>query len=208
MVNQKQILRKKRQPWLLLILFLIFLVPMILAWLLYEEGDKGISKTVNRGQLIQPPIAMSQLALKDLEGQAYDQKSLRGKWLMLYISPTPQCQEDCQKKLYFMRQIQIATGKDMDRIQRVMLTLPKQKPDPHLEQLLQTDFAGTTHLLIAQKDFQKGMQSSATTTLAMTQGYLYLVDPLGNIMMGYPMAANPSDIFKDLRKLLKVSQIG
>jgi len=39
-------------------------------------------------------------------------------------------------------------------------------------------------------------------------GYLYFVDPHGNIMMGYAPDAKPSGQFKDLKHLLKLSHIG
>lgn len=37
---------------------------------------------------------------------------------------------------------------------------------------------------------------------------IYLVDPLGNLFMYYQSSTNPMDILKDLKKVLKVSQIG
>jgi hypothetical protein len=37
---------------------------------------------------------------------------------------------------------------------------------------------------------------------------VYLVDPLGNLMMRYPEGADGKRMLKDLRRLLKVSQIG
>ena len=37
---------------------------------------------------------------------------------------------------------------------------------------------------------------------------LYIIDPLGNLMMSYPPDINPRGIMKDLKKLLKFSRIG
>ena len=37
---------------------------------------------------------------------------------------------------------------------------------------------------------------------------IYLVDPLGNGFMYYSATVNPLDILKDLKQVLKVSQIG
>jgi ABC-type dipeptide/oligopeptide/nickel transport system ATPase subunit len=44
--------------------------------------------------------------------------------------------------------------------------------------------------------------------LNTVEGAIYFIDPMGNIMMRYKPTANPSKIFKDLSKLLRVSQIG
>jgi len=37
---------------------------------------------------------------------------------------------------------------------------------------------------------------------------IYLIDPLGNIMMRFPSDLEPGKVLKDLKHLLKVSRIG
>ena len=37
---------------------------------------------------------------------------------------------------------------------------------------------------------------------------VYIVDPNGNLVLYYDMARNPKDILQDLKKMLRVSQIG
>ena len=36
----------------------------------------------------------------------------------------------------------------------------------------------------------------------------YIIDPAGNLMMSYPASADPNYIKKDIKRLLKTSQIG
>ena len=38
--------------------------------------------------------------------------------------------------------------------------------------------------------------------------HIYLIDPLGNVMMCYPKTATAKGMKKDLKRLLKVSRIG
>ena len=38
--------------------------------------------------------------------------------------------------------------------------------------------------------------------------YIYLVDPLGNLMMRYPRDPDPAKLVKDLQRLLRYSRIG
>jgi len=38
--------------------------------------------------------------------------------------------------------------------------------------------------------------------------HIYLVDPLGNLMLRFPAQVDPKGMMKDLRLLLKASQIG
>ena len=42
----------------------------------------------------------------------------------------------------------------------------------------------------------------------MRAGRVYLVDPLGNLMMGYQPEDEPSGMIKDLERLLKYSGLG
>jgi hypothetical protein len=46
------------------------------------------------------------------------------------------------------------------------------------------------------------------TAPASARDHLYLIDPLGNLMMRFPREADPQRIRKDLGHLLKVSRIG
>lgn len=39
-------------------------------------------------------------------------------------------------------------------------------------------------------------------------GRIYVVDPLGNLMMSYARTAEPKGLLEDLKKLLKYSRIG
>jgi hypothetical protein len=43
---------------------------------------------------------------------------------------------------------------------------------------------------------------------ALPGNYIYLVDPLGNLMMRFPAEPDPSKLIKDLQRLLKYSRFG
>jgi cytochrome oxidase Cu insertion factor (SCO1/SenC/PrrC family) len=206
-MNTTTVNNNRRALYIVLTIVLIFLIPIILAWWFYQQGGIYGEKAVNRGTLIQPPGDISKLVLQTESGKTYDQKQFHGHWLMLYTLPSS-CDQNCQKMLYNMRQIRLATGTDMDRIQRVLLAFNNNPAEQQLQQLLQTKYKGTLYVVAQANQFQQIMPDPAMSKLALTQGYLYLVDPLGNIMMGYAMSTNPSDILKDLQRLLRVSQIG
>jgi cytochrome oxidase Cu insertion factor (SCO1/SenC/PrrC family) len=197
----------KKPLFTVIIIFALFVVPFVLAWVLYEEQDT-FGKPSNNGQLIQPPLDLAKLSLQTLDKKPVDQKTLRGKWLLLYINPNPICDEACQKNIYNIRQIRTATGKEAERVQRAIITFSGQKPDAQLQTLLKGPFAGTSHFLANKQQVQQFLASSPEAKLAIQTGSIYLVDPLGNVMMEYAPKANPSGIFKDLTRLLKVSQIG
>lgn len=188
------------------IIFLLFFVPLLAAWILYDSGKTIGEGTTNHGQLIQPPRNLYDLNLMDTNGGPLQQPFHR-HWLLLYISPTT-CGQGCEKNLYYMRQIWKATNKNAYRVQRAILTFAGNPSDAKLNQLLAGDYRGTVHVIADKQQFTQVMAGLPSTDLALNGGYLYLVDPLGNIMMAYAPDVNPSGIFKDLEKLLKISQIG
>ncbi len=201
---------------ILLILILLFCIPLGIAWLLYKTNDGTGAKLTNRGQLVTPPFSISLLKLRNSKGVLLDnkltnrkikpsrEKRSNGQWLILYLYPGS-CDKRCQKGLYNMRQIRLATGKNMDRIERAILTYQNGTPLP---KIMQTEFAGTRHFSINKQQFTKVIQQHVKAPYALQPGTIYLVDPLGNVMMTYKPGAESSAIFKDLKRLLKVSQIG
>lgn len=188
---------KQKPIWLLLFLFIVFFLPLLLAWLQYSQKYSFTSGLTNHGELINPPFPINELQIHHFSQQ--------GKWLILLFYPRP-CTSSCQHALYQMRQIRIALDADSDRLQRAILT--DQTPDPELTPLLQTDYAGTLHLIVDPRRLANAMKKHTHTTHELQNGTLYLVDPHGNVMMFYPPQADPKGIFNDLQRLLKVSQIG
>lgn len=202
--------------WVFVIIFLIFLIPFLLAK--FFISDKNIHyKTTNYGYLIQPPIDITELKLYNAKGQLLDNKVYKryrrvsatrttGKWLLLTINTKTTCDIKCAESLYKIRQIRIATGKNQDRIQRAILTF-NNGPHPKLKEILRGPYRGTYDLSTNYRAFAKHVAriKSANKT---KNASIYLVDPLGNMMMLYGPDAKPMKLLKDLNKLLKVSQIG
>lgn len=198
---------KNKSPMLLLtFLGIIFILPTVLAWIVYHEHGGIFHKTSNYGELIIPPRDLGKLTLYTPDGKIFSQEVLRKKWLMLYVNPGL-CSNNCEKELYNMRQIRLATGKESERVQRAIVTM-QGHADDQLTKLIETNYQGTFQLQTSIKELQQWLAGLSAAPLAIKEGYLYLVDPLGNVMMEYPVSADPSGIYKDLKKLLKVSQIG
>jgi hypothetical protein len=111
------------------------------------------------------------------------------------------CEADCVEQLTLMRQLRLATGKDRDRIERVLLVTGSSLPAPDVL----APFAGTVVLRASAEALQTLLPVAAGTSVA---DHVYLVDPLGNLMMRYPKSPDGSRIRKDLERLLRVSRIG
>ena len=119
-----------------------------------------------------------------------------------------QCDKNCETWLYNIRQVRRATGKHRGRVERIILTFNSERKDPKLHSLLQHEYTGTQHLSTQQSLFTKIIKRNVHADYALKQGTIYVVDPHGNVMMTYRPDASPTDIYKDMERLLKVSQIG
>jgi len=160
-------------------LFLVGLVcvaPFVLGTAAYFFGWAPGSAS-NYGELIAPR------AVPGME-------SLRGKWVLV-IFDAAACAAYCEKKLYFMRQVRRAQGKEMDRVERLWVLTDAGKPRAELLAAIE----GTRIQAV------NAFESNATD-------HIYLVDPLGNLMMRFPRDPDPSKMVKDLQRLLKYSRIG
>ena len=200
--------KKSKKPfWVLTILLLLFAIPLLLAWFFTAENDHLGQGTTNHGQLLLPPLDLSKLDLRDNQSQSILPSLWKGRWLLLYVSHGT-CNEACAKDLYYLRQIRTATGKYSERVQRGVLTFSDQAADAKLQQMLNTEFAGTLHLVTTSAGFANFIRNTPDEKLALQQGGIYLVDPLGNVLMRYQQNTDPMGIYKDLMRLLKISNIG
>lgn len=200
--------KNRRSLFIILILLLIFILPFQAAKKLYLDGTNFFPKAkIQHGYLIKSPLKINQLTLYDFEGKLFDTQKLHGKWLLLYTGPN-NCSALCKKNLYQLQQIHIATGKDQSRVLRVRLSFDITRPGRPYGPPRPAGGEGITNLMVDKQEFSEFINNLPTKMLALSIGAIYLVDPLGNVMLSYTLDANPSGILKDLKHLLGVSQIG
>lgn len=193
---------KKPAPqsrWKLYLVIAICASPLVFSYLAYYVIKPG--GRTNYGTLLDPrdypmPVLHSVL----LGGPATELDAYKGKWIMLQVS-SGNCLDTCKKTLTNMRQIRLIQGKDMDRIERVLL-VTDQAP---IETQLLREFDGTHILRADVKAVQGWLPVDAGSSV---EDRLYLIDPLGNLMMRYSVDADPNKIKKDITKLLYASSIG
>jgi cytochrome oxidase Cu insertion factor (SCO1/SenC/PrrC family) len=191
---------QSREQWKLFLIIAICAAPMIASYFTYYV-IKPESRT-NYGTLLDPrkyPIPTS-LATATLAGQQTSLEAFKGKWIMLLVNGG-NCDEACRTKLYDIRQLRLTQGKDMDRIERVWLITDKEP----LDTTLMREYDGT-HMLRTNPEAVKAWLPVDENTAP--SDHIYLIDPLGNLMMRYPKDADPNKIKRDLVKLLKASRIG
>lgn len=128
-------------------------------------------------------------------------EAFRGKWVMLTVDSAI-CDEHCAKRLYLIRQLRLTQGKEKDRIERVLIL---SNPGPARFAAEQVDALEKVHEGLHQLTMD---QAQRLQLLGQDDKAIYLVDPLGNLMMRFPEDPDPSRMKKDLSKLLKWSRVG
>ena len=178
---------------------LVCAAPMIISYLMYYV-IKPEGRT-NYGDILDPrQYPIPDLGATDLDGKPLTLKAFEGKWIMLNIDAGA-CDETCNRQLYEMRQLRTAQGKEMDRIERVWL-ITDAAPVP---EQLKVDYEGT-HMLRVDPDVVKTwLPVEADATI---MDHVYMIDPLGNLMMRRPKDADPNRMKRDIGKLLRASSIG
>ena len=190
----------------LVLIVALFVISPVVAWLIYSGViNVGFQATQgkNKGELVHPARPLQGFALKDAEGNQVTENDLLGLWTMVEFAASP-CVEDCMKNIYKMRQIRLALGKDAHRAQRVVIT---EKPD-HMAKLM-ADNPGTRLFLTTDSSapLLRQFPGYSEGDISSIAERIYIVDPLGNLMMRYPPKVDASDVLKDLRQLLKATWI-
>lgn len=196
----------RRQRRALIGLAALFFAPLAVSFYLYYGPAWRPGKHVNHGDLIDPARPLPQLALP-LAGSAASSKRtavLANRWTLLYVGPGA-CSAACRTDLYNTRQVRLALNRDMDRVQRVFIAtgaccdwpfLEAQHPD--LATVRAAPEAGPVLELLPSFN---GIAPGAADRI-------YLIDPLGNLMMSYAPDAKPKGMLTDLKRLLGLSHVG
>jgi cytochrome oxidase Cu insertion factor (SCO1/SenC/PrrC family) len=190
----------------LTLVVLLFLLPVVAATTLYYIGWKPEGKSLQHGELMQPARLVGDAELKGADGAPYRLNALRGKWVLVYFSPLP-CTEACRNNLYKMQQVRLAQGRDASRVMRVMIiagagTEALREFAQHNPGVVALSGARATLDALAREFV------SSQGTAVDVPGRVYLLDPIGNLVLSYAPDADPSGMRKDLARLLRLSQVG
>ena len=189
--NEEKLRRNKR---FLLLIFAVCAAPFVAAWAMYFLWQP--QARMNYGDLISTPLDADP-ELNRIGGGTFKLSQLRGKWLLLHID-SGNCAEKCRQKLHFMRQLRLAQGKNQGRIERVWLLTDNSAPEASLLREYPE-----VYMLSGAKDFLARFQPAGKT-----DGHIYVVDPLGNLILRFPENPEPKGMIKDITRLLSVSRIG
>ncbi|MDG1462617.1 MAG: hypothetical protein P8R04_03530 [Gammaproteobacteria bacterium] len=191
-MNERQ---KSGRKAFLLINFLFF-GPLAIAIIIYATSGWRPDGSTEKGEFLSPPVTIPDITFQEATDRE-PRKHLRGVWNVVYAGPG-ECAELCQSRLVDARQMRLSFGKDAGRVQQVFL--------------VDSGSIDTSYITLEHPKLQVVTAGNATAQLAVLKNYqpgdLYIVDPIGNVILKYRADITIADIKKDLKKLLKLSQIG
>lgn len=180
-----------RNRRLFALLVVIGLGPVVASYVAYYGWPR--EARVNYGELLAAHTIASITGVR-LDGTPFDIGGLRGRWVVLYAAPGD-CRGNCATALYATRQSRTIQNAERERVARVWLV---------------TDAAAPADALLAAHPDLTVVRVDAPSASALPQGSdrIYLVDPLGNLVLAWPARPDIKAMAADLSRLLRASSIG
>ncbi len=183
-------------------LIVVFASPFIGGWLAFYVFELR-PESGNYGQLVQPVRKIDWPLLTDVSGNQHVDGFGR-KWTFVMFAAEG-CTERCYENLYYMRQIRTLLGRNTLRLQNLFVS------GQPLGEKMRAFLREYPNLVVIENysDSELLQQFALDGEAAVgVTNKLYLVDPDRNFMMHYPAASDQDRVLEDLRKLMKLSQIG
>ncbi len=186
-----------RQQLTLLGIFALFFGPVLLVMLMrsswWQYQPSGLK---NQGHLVQPLVHLS------LEQPS----NIDGKWLILHVLDQP-CDQGCIEAVTALRQIHRAAGRNSEHLGVALLS--KTQTDTELRARLDVIYPEFSFLVDSGHTTFKALENInsdlASDDADSSDIHTYILDPMHNVILAYQSNADPTDIHKDLKRLLKWS---
>lgn len=203
------------------LILLMITVPISLATLVhhFSVGSTDLG-TTSRGKLIIPVIDVTELHLLDADNKpaylSFEEMTANVKpddydprpWQLLYLGDV-NCDAVCQERLYFLRQLHIRLSGEASRVQRAYIVTGADDVDAATHQYLQQEQGDMRVLHVDKAALAAALQRSVDAGADPIAGhYIYVMDPVGNIMLYFTPDNDAEEILKDIDKLLDQSSLG
>ncbi|HEX2830337.1 MAG TPA: cytochrome C oxidase subunit I [Burkholderiales bacterium] len=181
--------RNRLTLWLVLALCAAPVVASFVAYYWLQPSGH-----VNYGELLTPqPVPAATLA--GVDTRPFSFADLKGSWVLVSIDGSA-CDERCRTKLLYMRQVRLAQGKNSDRIERVWLVNDDMFPNTAVV----GEHPGLRVVRAPGSAVLAAFPAPTTPT-----AHIYVIDPLGNLMMRFPENPDPRGVLKDVSRLVRYS---
>ncbi len=195
--------QQKKNRLLILIIFGMSIVPFLIAWGLKQNPGLLKGRT-NHGELITPIVTTQRSDFTGFDQFSSDNMDqLSGHWLIINVIPVPGCSQLCLEAIHKTKQIQLMLSKELTRTRRVVLVFNDVAPETAAQW-----WRDDTRLLRVKPSAAVVKKMTEIRQGNVPEGMLFLMDPLGNLMMQYEPGFDPYEVKNDLMHLLRISQIG
>lgn len=175
----------------------VVLVPMVVAYVIYETGVGIPTHTINKGVLLTPPQQIDDIVLRKLNGDIIKVANLDKKW-RLVVPEMDVCEESCKQSLYVTRQVHTRLNEKYTRVEHLLLV---PQLDPVLADYLKTEHRNLQVLLVEPQAW-----SDLLSATNYENGRYLMMDPEGFLMMYYQDQHTGNDLLADLKRMLKFSR--
>lgn len=152
--------------------------------LFYLARQGEVWGTTNNGEFVTPPATVGSLNIRDQQNQPMAET---GTW-WLWVVSSGDCEGACDQALHQLRQLHALLNKDANRVRRALVQNGVSRSPALAERFPKLKFL--------------------SGQIESLEPGIYIVDPIGNLVFRYPFADAGKPVLEDLKKLLKVSQIG
>lgn len=190
------LLNNKNTARLILVgIALMFFIPIVVSWYLVFFTDfKMDTKGAQHGRLINPVIEIGEISAKEIT--APKEIAIEGKWTLVFFVDI-ECDLLCEEHLYQLRQIRLALGEDMLKVDRLAILNEPVSWSKYGEA-----YFGQKYIDNISSDITE-LQNQFKSYTQFDYQSIYLIDPYGFLMMQYPQGTEPSGIIKDIERLIK-----
>ena len=177
-------------PWLVA---LVCFGPFAIALFIYYGplGPTWLPQLPGSRELLSDPVPVPQEWRSHVEvAEASAEVEPAPAWQLIYARMSA-CEQECAQHLRRLLQVQLALGRDQDRVQRVVWhvgNLP-QLEDPQLAVHSLDDAAGRRVI-------------EALGAERLQNGRVYVADPHGELILSYPPDVEQKELLRDLKRLL------
>ena len=148
------------------------------------------ANNLNYGVLLQPPLHLNSLGVMDATGAALSLNANARDWYVVVLFGGA-CAESCQQLMEAGERIQIAVGRDSERVSLALLgpneeeTIP-QRPNWRLP-----------------ADSEQAQELRRALGDPLTDAKLLIVDYQGYVVLSYPPTEEGLGVLEDLKRLLR-----
>lgn len=185
----------------LVLLGLLFSAPLVMAAVLYFVAPEWQPEgRTNYGELIRPAQPLPEPQWRNVDGETVGLAAIRGHWSWV-MRIEGACDGSCETALYDLRQTRMLLNEKRLRLRRILLVDNASRLEALAAQL------GEVHpdlQIYAPLD----TDAAAAAFPEAEPGTVFVVDPLGNLMMRYAPQPDLRKVLKDIKRLMRVSQVG